>query len=59
LRSGRGGSVEDTEDQPEITVEETPCGFLCPLAPAVEIDGRWRGRATPPGLAQIIQGLHE
>ena len=29
----------------EITIEETACGFLCAVAPALEIDGVWHGRA--------------
>lgn len=28
-----------------ITVEETPCGYLCGVAPAVQVDGAWLGRA--------------
>ena len=27
------------------TVEETPCGYLCGVAPAVQVDGAWLGRA--------------
>ena len=42
---------------PEITLEETPCGFLCPLAPAIEIDGRWHGRVTPDRLVQLVESL--
>lgn len=36
-----------------ITLEETPCGFLCGVAPAVQVDGSWRGRATP----ELVRGL--
>jgi NADH:ubiquinone oxidoreductase subunit E len=28
-----------------VTVEETACGYLCGLAPAVQVDGAWVGRA--------------
>ena len=45
---------ETTKDG-SITFEETACGFLCALAPAVEWDGRWLGRATPESVLQLIQ----
>ena len=28
-----------------VTVEETACGYLCGVAPAVQIDGAWLGRS--------------
>ena len=37
-------------------VEETPCGFLCAMAPAVEVDGRWVGRATPDSVNEMLAG---
>lgn len=42
-----------------LTLEEVPCGYLCPLAPAVEIDGDWHGRVTPEGLARRLAALPE
>jgi formate dehydrogenase subunit gamma len=64
LSCWHGGGKELWEDQSidgdsskEITLEETPCGFLCPLAPAIEIDGHWHGRVTPESLAQLLGGL--
>ena len=39
-----------------ITLEETPCGFLCPMAPAVQVDQHWQGRVTLD-LADQIDGL--
>ena len=44
-----------TTDDGLITFEETACGFLCGMAPAVEIDGTWHGRATPEQVAGLIQ----
>ena len=38
-----------------ITFEETPCGFLCGMAPAVEFGGSWHGRATPDSLKGLIR----
>ena len=40
-----------------VTLEETPCAYLCPLAPAVEVDGRWQGRATARDLFRQVDGL--
>ena len=40
-----------------VTLEETPCGFLCPVAPAVEIDSKWLGRKSPQEISDIVQGL--
>lgn len=45
---------ETTKDG-SITFEETACGFLCALAPAVEWDGTWFGRSTPESVLQLIQ----
>ena len=42
-----------------VTVGEVPCGFLCPLAPAVEVDGRWVGRATAQVVVQQINRSHD
>ena len=41
----------------ELTVEETPCAFLCGLAPAVEVDGRWRGRATQDDVIRLVSEM--
>ena len=41
----------------EVTLEETPCGFLCPMAPAVEIDGRWHGRVTLESLPRLVSAF--
>jgi NADH:ubiquinone oxidoreductase subunit E len=52
-----GDESGDGDSSKETTLEETPCGFLCPMAPAIEIDGRWHGRVTPESLAHLVQGL--
>jgi NADH:ubiquinone oxidoreductase subunit E len=51
LRAHPGMTTSDGK----ITLEETPCGFLCGMAPAVEIDGTWRGRVTPDAIKGLIQ----
>ena len=38
-----------------ITLEETPCGFLCGMAPAVELDHTWIGRAEVQSLKDLIR----
>ena len=48
LRKNPGGGV--------ATVEEAACGFLCAMAPAVEVDGRWVGRATPEAVNELLPG---
>ncbi len=37
--------ADGTPQDGGITVEETACGYLCGMAPAVQIDGAWLGRA--------------
>ena len=37
-----------------VTLEETACGFLCSLAPAVELDGTWTGRAGLDSVKALI-----
>ena len=51
LRSGQ------TSDDGAVTLEETPCGFLCGAAPAVAVDGRWYGRVAPSSIAPLVRDL--
>ena len=46
----------ETSDGGRVTLETTPCGFLCALAPAVEVDGCWRGRAGGE-VSELVGGL--
>ena len=39
-----------------ITLEETSCGFMCGVAPAVEWDGSWNGRMRAQDIADLIHG---
>lgn len=39
-----------------VTLEETACAYRCPLAPLVEVDGVWLGRAALP---QVLDRLKE
>jgi NADH:ubiquinone oxidoreductase subunit E len=38
----------------DTTVAEIACGFLCGVAPAVQWDGRWIGRATAESVRRLI-----
>jgi NADH:ubiquinone oxidoreductase subunit E len=40
-----------------VTLENTACGFLCGVAPAIQIDGRWHGRTTPERAAVAMDRL--
>ena len=54
----------ETAADGSATLEETACGFLCAVGPAVEVNGAWHGRVSAddvPGLvmaqgAQASQG---
>ena len=54
-----GVSAGATAPNSASTLEETACGFLCGLAPAVEIDGSWRGRASPRAFTDTLRGLNQ
>ena len=38
-----------------VTLEETACAFLCSLAPAVELDGTWTGRAGLDSVRALVR----
>ena len=40
--------------QDRVTLEETPCAYMCGVAPVAEIDGEWRGRLDSGSLGTII-----
>lgn len=40
--------------QGRVTLEETPCAYMCGVAPVAEIDGEWRGRLDSGSLGTII-----
>ena len=39
----------------KVTLEETPCAYMCGVAPVVEVDGRWRGRVAAGKVGAIIE----
>ena len=40
--------------QDKVTLEETPCAYMCGVGPVAEIDGEWRGRLDSGNLGAII-----
>ena len=42
-----------------VTIETTACGFLCGVAPALQMDGRWLGQATPERAIKVVDSLTE
>jgi NADH:ubiquinone oxidoreductase subunit E len=45
---------ETTEDS-HLTLEEVPCGFLCAMAPAIEVDGDWHGRLDTESALRLVR----
>ena len=37
-----------------VTLEEASCAFMCGMAPVVELDGGYTGRATPESVESLI-----
>ncbi len=50
-----GIQVGETSPDCKFTLEEVPCGFLCGLAPAVEINGQWHGRVNPGSAVELAR----
>ncbi|MCY4655039.1 MAG: NAD(P)H-dependent oxidoreductase subunit E, partial [Dehalococcoidia bacterium] len=47
--------LDPTSAESQFMLEETPCGFLCGMAPAIEINGRWHGRLDPQSAIQLVR----
>ena len=50
-----GAELDPHSADSPFTLEETPCGFLCGMAPAIEIDGRWHGRLDSQSAIQLAR----
>ena len=55
LENELGRDTGSPSNDPHFTLEETPCGFLCGMAPAIEINGRWHGRLDPQSAIQLVR----
>ncbi len=49
----------ETTSDGMFTLEEVPCAFVCPLAPAVEWDGASRGRTTAEEVESRLKVITE
>ena len=47
--------LPDPEDTASVTT--TACAFMCGLAPAVRVNGSWRGRVDAERLASLIENV--
>ena len=56
LEAACGVRLGQTSDDGAITVEETPCCFVCGVAPVIEIDGVLHGRVTPETASSLATG---
>ncbi|MCH8310895.1 MAG: NAD(P)H-dependent oxidoreductase subunit E [Chloroflexi bacterium] len=48
-----------TTEDGKFTLEESPCGFVCGVAPAIELDGSWHGRISPDDALILINEINE
>ena len=55
LESEFGVESGQTSDDARFTLEEVPCGFLCGMAPAVELNGRWHGRLDTDAALRLVR----
>lgn len=49
-------STGEISDDCSLTLEQVPCGFLCAMAPAVEVNGQWHGRLDSEAALKIVRG---
>ena len=42
-----------------VTLEEARCGFLCAMAPAIEVNGEWRGRADARSAIDMVRSASD
>ncbi len=53
------GITTDTPQDGGTTVEETACGYLCGVAPAVQVDGAWLGRADAGAVLDRLKAADD
>lgn len=44
-----------TSENGSVTLEQVPCGFLCAMAPAIEVNGQWHGRLDTESALEIVR----
>lgn len=48
-------AVQRPDPEDTVSVTTTACAFMCGLAPAVRVNGSWRGRVDTERLASLIE----
>ncbi len=51
IAAGLGAAAADGG----VALEETACGYLCGVAPAVQVDGAWLGRANAQRVMALLE----
>ena len=54
MESALGIRRGETASDGSATLEETACGFLCAVGPAIEVNGRWHGRVTADDALSLV-----
>lgn len=54
MESALGIRRGETASDGSATLEETACGFLCAVGPAIEVNGRWHGRVTADDAISLV-----
>lgn len=49
----------ETTPDGRVTLRETPCAFMCGVAPSVRLDHEWQGRATIESVDRILRRWSE
>ena len=50
-----GAAAGGTSEDGLVTLEEARCGFLCAMAPAIEVSGRWYGRVDARAATDLVK----
>lgn len=48
-------AVQYADPEDVTSVDTTACAFMCGLAPAVRVNGNWRGRVVPERIGSLIE----
>ena len=59
LLSGISDGVGAAPQNGSVTVDETACGYLCGVAPAVQVDGAWLGRADAGAVLAKLKAAND
>ena len=50
-----GAAAGGTSEDGLVTLEEARCGFLCAMAPAIEVSGKWHGRVDARTAIDLVR----